>query len=256
MKDEKSGKKRIVEDPAALIQAAKRLRRDLAPLAFSSPVTHVYNPLEYAWEPYRVYLERFGLGPKRVFFLGMNPGPWGMAQTGIPFGEVTAVREWLRIDAPVDRPEGEHPKRPILGLDCGRSEVSGRRLWGLFSARWGDPDAFFREHFVANYCPLVFMDSGARNVTPDKLPAHEFVPLREVCDRHLKRMLEVLQPTYWVGIGQFAETCLRRIADQTGFPVERVRRILHPSPASPAANRGWGEAVEKVLVERGIWPRK
>ena len=36
---------------------------------------------------------------KRVVFLGMNPGPFGMAQVGVPFGEVAAVRDWLRIDA-------------------------------------------------------------------------------------------------------------------------------------------------------------
>jgi len=29
--------------------------------------------------------------------------------------------------------------------------------------------------------------------------------------------------------------------------------VLHPSPASPAANRGWGEAATRQLVELGVW---
>jgi len=42
----------------------------------------------------------------------MNPGPWGMAQTGVPFGEINAVKDWLGINAEVDKPQKQHPKRP------------------------------------------------------------------------------------------------------------------------------------------------
>jgi single-strand selective monofunctional uracil DNA glycosylase len=243
-----------------MAEAAMQLSRQVDGLQFTAPVEYVYNPLSYAWEAYGNYLERFARGPKRVLFLGMNPGPWGMAQTGIPFGEVAAVRDWLGIDAPIGRPKREHPKRPILGLACERSEVSGRRVWGLFAARSESPEAFFREHFVANYCPLVFMDSGGRNVTPDQLPARQTERLQEVCDQHLARTLELLKPTYLVGVGQYAEACLRRVAECIkGGPKEggrQVVRILHPSPASPAANRGWAPAVEKVLAETGVWVQK
>jgi single-strand selective monofunctional uracil DNA glycosylase len=179
-----------------------------------------------------------------------------MAQTGIPFGEVAAVREWLKIEAPVGRPDPEHPRRPIQGLACTRSEVSGKRLWGLFAALAGTPEAFFQDQFVANFCPLVFMDAQGRNVTPDKLPAAEAAPLREACDRHLVRILEILRPKTLVGVGQFAESCLLRAAEQLAYGKCEVLRILHPSPASPAANRGWAGIVEKVLVENGIWPKK
>ncbi len=240
----------------ALADAALELCRSLKQLSFSSPIHCVYNPLEYAWESYRTYLDRFATSKRRVLYLGMNPGPWGMAQTGIPFGEVTAVRDWLRISKPIGKPDPEHPKRPILGMQCGRSEVSGRRLWGLFAARSGTPEAFFREQFVANYCPLVFMDAGARNVTPDKLPAAEFNGLRVACDQHLTRTLEILQPAHCVGVGQFAEKCLLRVVERSETTPPVVLRILHPSPASPAANRGWDSAVEKVLEESGIWPKK
>ncbi len=238
--------------------AATKLRNQVEKLDFAAPVAYVYNPLDYAWAAYEHYLGRFARGPKRVLFLGMNPGPWGMAQTGIPFGEVNAVREWLRIDKPIGRPDREHPKRPILGMDCKRSEVSGRRVWGLFASRSESAEEFFQEHFVANYCPLVFMDAGGRNVTPDQLPASQSEPLRQVCDEHLARTLELLKPAYLVGVGQYAEACLRRVVGNAGVANASHRggeivRILHPSPASPVANRGWVPAVEKVLAETGVW---
>ena len=72
------------DTPGALIAAARKLSQAVDGLNFSSPVTHTYNPLNYAWAPHECYLRRFGKSRKRVIFLGMNPGPWGMAQTGVP----------------------------------------------------------------------------------------------------------------------------------------------------------------------------
>lgn len=233
----------------ALVAAARRLSSALAPMQFAPPVSHVYNPLEYAWAPHEAYLRRYGEGRRRIVFLGMNPGPFGMVQTGVPFGEIEAVRGWMGIEAPVERPVGENPKRPIEGFACARSEVSGRRLWGLFARRFGSPVAFFADHFVANYCPLAFFDHG-RNLTPDKLPAHETAPLEAACDAHLREMVAVLEPEWLVGVGGFAETRAREALAGTGV---RIARVLHPSPASPAANRGWAEAAEKQLRAQGIW---
>lgn len=235
------------------IAAAKRLSQRVERLAFAEPVTHVYNPLAYAWRAHKAYLTRLNENGIRVLFLGMNPGPWGMAQTGVPFGEVAAVRDWIGVEERVDRPEGEHPKRPIEGFACGRSEVSGRRLWGLFAERHGltsgGADAFFAEHFVANYCPLVFMTETGKNHTPDKLPASEREPLDAACDEHLAELLSIAEPEWAVGVGKYAEKCLKRVA---GDGV-RVTTVLHPSPASPAANRGWAEAATRQLVEVGVW---
>lgn len=233
----------------ALVAAARRLSSALAPMQFAPPVSHVYNPLEYAWAPHEAYLRRYGEGRRRIVFLGMNPGPFGMVQTGVPFGEIEAVRGWMGIDAPVERPVGENPKRPIEGFACARSEVSGRRLWGLFAQRFGSPEVFFADHFVANYCPLAFFDHG-RNLTPDKLPAHETAPLESACDAHLREMVAVLEPEWLVGVGGFAEARAREALAGTGV---RIARVLHPSPASPAANRGWAEAAEKQLRAQGIW---
>ncbi len=235
-----------------LIASAQRLAAALRPLEFSPPAAYVYRTLDYAWEAHRVYLERFGKGRKRVLFLGMNPGPFGMAQTGVPFGEVSAVRDWLGIDVPIGKPVPEHPKRPIEGFKCKRSEVSGRRLWGLFADRFGSAQAFTKDHFVLNYCPLIWMSATGANLTPDKLPAAEMVPVEKACMKHLEEVIGVLRPSYLIGIGGFAEERLRRAALPAGSPVT-IGRILHPSPASPAANRGWAETASRQLAELGIW---
>lgn len=236
------------------LEAADQLAKDLRGLSFGPPVTHVYNPLEYAREAHAAYLERYAQGPKRVLFLGMNPGPFGMAQTGVPFGEIPAVRDWLGIEAPVGKPKNEHAARPIQGFACPRSEVSGRRLWGLFAERFGSAKAFFEEHFVANYCPLVFMESSGKNRTPDKLAPAEMRAVYAACDRHLRRVIEALEARWVIGVGGFAEG--RALAVAEAMPAgqrPRVGRILHPSPASPAANRDWPGQVQAQMKTQGLW---
>ena len=232
-----------------LIDAARRLSAKVDALAFAPPVSHVYNPLDYAWAPHEKYLRRYGASKKRIVFLGMNPGPFGMVQTGVPFGEIAAVRDWMGIHAEIVAPSEQNPKRPIEGFACARSEVSGRRLWGLFAERFGSAEAFFAEHFVANYCPLAFFDGG-RNLTPDKLPAAEQAPLLAACDAFLRESIEILQPEWVIGVGAWAEQRAREAL--AGLPL-RFGRVLHPSPASPAANRGWSEAATRQLVELGVW---
>jgi single-strand selective monofunctional uracil DNA glycosylase len=243
---------------AQLLAAARALRDDVAKLRFSPPVTHVYNPLDYAWEGHRQYLERFGNGPKRIVFLGMNPGPFGMMQTGVPFGEVAAVRDWMGIHADIPPPRAQHPKRPIQGFDCPRSEVSGRRLWNWAALRYGSAETFFADAFVINYCPLVFLEHSCRNRTPEQLPAAELRPLYAACDRHLAASIVALQPAWLIGIGGFAEKRLKRLVQESDLlDSELARRlnigqVLHPSPASPAANRGWIEAVDQRMRDYGL----
>lgn len=225
-----------------LVRAVERLR-------FSEPVTHVYNPLVYARAIHDQYLERYGQGEREIILLGMNPGPFGMAQTGVPFGEVSAVRDWLGLSAPVKRPANENPKRPILGLECPRSEVSGQRLWGWAQERFGTPQKFFKRFYIANHCPLVFMVASGRNFTPDKLPAAEREPLLEACDLALRRTVELMKPKWAIGVGAYAEKRIEIACE--GIDV-RTGRILHPSPASPSANRGWAAQAERDFEALGI----
>lgn len=226
-----------------------QLLAELAGLRFAAPVTHVYNPLVYARAQHDLYWTRFGAGPREILLLGMNPGPWGMAQTGVPFGEISSVRDWLQLDAPIGKPAREHPKRPVTGLACPRREVSGARLWGWARDRFQTPERFFSRFFIANYCPLSFMESSGRNRTPDKLPRAERTPLFEACDRHLRGMVALLQPRWVIGVGNFATRRARTaLADQQ---IE-IGKILHPSPASPIANRGWAPRAMADLAALGI----
>ncbi|NLL36015.1 MAG: single-stranded DNA-binding protein [Fretibacterium sp.] len=241
-------------------EAVEQLNRGLESLQLGGAATCVYNPLIYARSVFDAYLARYGATRKRVVFLGMNPGPWGMAQTGVPFGEVNVVRDWLQLSAPIGRPKLEHPQYPIHGLGCKRSEVSGRRLWGLFRKRFGNPKSFFEKHFVVNYCPLLFIaDSprkngtmGGRNLTPDKLPAEVRHPLYALCNRHLTDVIEALEPTHIVGIGAFAEA---RAREAMGEGLQ-ISRVLHPSPASPQSNRDWEGTATRQLIEQGVWPQE
>lgn len=232
-----------------LTQITNRLIRDLENLAFAPPVTHVYNPLLYARRPYDQYLKKYARWPTEVVLVGMNPGPWGMAQTGIPFGEIVAVMDWMGIDAPVGKPAYENPKRPVTGFDCARSEVSGRRLWGWAKETFGTPEAFFARFFVINYCPLLFMEAEGRNRTPDKLPIAERTPLLAACDQALQDTLACISPRFAVGIGAFAARRVKAVAKNMDIT---LGQITHPSPANPRANRGWVTFIKEEFRQMGI----
>jgi single-strand selective monofunctional uracil DNA glycosylase len=233
----------------AIVAIVRKLARAVDRLSFASPVEYVYDPLDYARAPHEAYLRRYGRGKKTVVFVGMNPGPFGMTQTGVPFGDVAMVRDWLHLDGKVGRPDVEHPKRPVLGFACTRSEVSGTRFWGWARDRFGEPERFFERFFVANYCPLVFMEASGRNLTPDKLPAKERAPLFSACNDALGKIVALMNPEFVIGIGGFATARAREALP--GFK-GTIGTILHPSPASPKANRGWANLVDQELAAYGI----
>lgn len=237
-----------------IIAAAAALRDTVNKFSFAEPTAYVYNPLDYAWSAHERYLKLYATGRKRVLMIGMNPGPFGMAQTGVPFGEVAAVTHWLNINAKnaaVGKPPVEHPKRIVDGFDCPKSEVSGRRLWGLMRERFGVPGKFFKDHFITNYCPLVFMEASSRNRTPDKLPVAEAAPLFEACDAFLRELVTLLKPQLVIGVGAFAEKrAIETLADCDGIT---FGRILHPSPASPLANKDWPGTATRQLKDMGVW---
>ena len=231
------------------VSISRWLSREVDVLQFGTPITCVYNPLVYARKAHESYLKQHAKQGIDVLFLGMNPGPWGMAQTGVPFGEVALVRDFLGVHEPVLQPLIIHPKRPIDGFSCTRSEVSGKRLWGWVQERFKKASAFNKRFFIANYCPLVFMEESGRNRTPDKLPAKEYEPLFLACDEALRRLVKWCQPKHVIGVGKFAEN---RALAAIGNTDISIGTILHPSPASPAANRGWQQQAEKQLSSQGI----
>jgi single-strand selective monofunctional uracil DNA glycosylase len=232
-----------------LAAVSRQLSNKVSRLTFLPPVAYVYNPLAYARAPHEAYLERYGSARGGVVLIGMNPGPFGMVQTGVPFGDVGLVRDWLGLEAPVKAPASQHEKRPVLGFACKRSEVSGSRLWGWARQRFEEPARFFARFFVLNYCPLAFVEASGKNLTPDRLPAAEKAPLFAACDDALRQAVEILEPRHVVGIGGFAEARARAALD--GYELA-ISTILHPSPANPSANKSWSTTIERQLREAGI----
>ena len=122
-------------------------------------------------------------------------------------------------------------------------------MWGAIAQHYGDPPNFFAEHFIANYCPLIFMEAGGRNITPDKLPQKERDPLFEACDAFLLRLTRILEPQWVVGVGRFAAIRASEVLREKSV---LVGQILHPSPANPRANRDWQGEVRQQLNNQGI----
>ncbi len=234
-----------------ILAAAQELSAEVGKLSFSTPVAYTYNPLDYAWAGHEAYVRRFGEGRKDMFFLGMNPGPFGMAQTGVPFGEIAAVTLWMGISAAIGQPAATHPKRPVQGFSCPRSEVSGRRLWGLFEEMFGTAENFFARAYVANYCPLIWMSETGANITPDKLPREQVAAVDAACRRHLVQLLEITQPGLLVGVGAYAlkqlELAVAELPEETRKGMV-LGTILHPSPASPVANKFWPQRPREQLL--------
>lgn len=233
-----------------IVDIAARLRDQVRPLHFSTPASYVYFPLDYAWEPHRLYLEKWGGRGADTLLLGMNPGPYGMAQTGVPFGAVKPVRDWLDCTAPVAAPAGTHPKRPVQGFACPRNEVSGMRLWGWAEQVFGTPEAFFARFFVINYCPLLFLAENAANVVPEKLKKAELAQVLGPCNEAVRATALAMGARRVVGVGSFAEARARDALAGTGVA---IGRILHPSPANPAAHSDWGDQASAQLRHLGVF---
>jgi len=233
----------------------RQLCEELRTLKFRWPVTYIYNPIDYAWGAHSEFVRKYLDCEKKVLFIGMNPGPFGMAQSGVPFGEVNLVRDWLDIHGEIVKPTREHPKKPILGFDCTRKEVSGARFWGFFKRFCGIPEVFFRHVFVHNLCPLLFMNDNGRNLTPPDLPIAERRQLNEICHRNLCQVVRLLNVQIIVGIGKYAQERAKYAMEEAGLGAQvRVESILHPSPANPSANKGWEESAIKQLEELGLLP--
>ncbi|XP_012233576.1 single-strand selective monofunctional uracil DNA glycosylase [Linepithema humile] len=233
-----------------LLSIEQKLCAKLQNITFPSSVQYIYNPLEYAFETHAMYVRKYCTGVKKILFVGMNPGPWGMSQTGVPFGEISMVRDWLKISGPVGHPSKEHSDRKVMGFQCTRSEISGLRLWGLFKELCGSPENFFEHAYIHNYCPLAFMDVKARNITPAELKGEGQNILHEACDRSLIDIIQLLKAEIIIGIGNYAEKRIQLAVQTAGLSVE-VMVLRHPSPRA-VGNNNWKEIAKQRLEELGL----
>ncbi|MED6337735.1 MAG: uracil-DNA glycosylase family protein [Candidatus Thermoplasmatota archaeon] len=251
----------VVDD---LIMAAKQLsnscNKSIKKIERETIVAHATNPLDYAWPHHEQYLTNWGGLGAKTLLLGMNPGPWGMAQSGVPFGSTEVAKSKLKIKpCQLTTPSNAHPKRPIIGLDLERQEISGQRLWSLMFDHFGNGKNVFSNIFVVNHCPLLLLGESGKNLTPDNLSATVMKPILEACDEHLKKVVDIMGITRIIGVGKYAEKRARLAFDagKTGDGITKSGRKIditscwHPSPASPLANRNdgadWRANVISVL---------
>ncbi|XP_066583547.1 single-strand selective monofunctional uracil DNA glycosylase [Prorops nasuta] len=227
------------------------LSEQLKKISFENPVFYVYNPLEYASEVHAKYVNKYCTTSKKILFLGMNPGPWGMSQTGVPFGEISMVRDWLKLSGVIQKPTNEHPERQITGFDCKRSEISGKRFWSLMQELYGIPENLFRFAYVHNYCPIALMDKSGRNITPPELKGNkQQKALYDFCDKALVDIIRLLNIEVIVGIGRFAEKRAEIVAKSNNLEIKTLY-IPHPSPRA-VGNQNWSDKAKYMLQEYGF----
>lgn len=242
---------------SSVLKITTRLRDRASKICFEHKVGWYYNPLDYAWPVHRAYKESLCNPSGRALLVGMNPGPWGMGQTGVPFGDPQIVGDWMGLgkDFVIKKPASERDSRPVNGFDSERREGSGQRLYGFLKECFGNLKNFFEANFVISYCPLLMFTPEAKNLTPPNLLKKEKKKIYSICDPYLKDMINIYSPEVLVGIGKFATERLREVSPSDG---DDIFRIPHPSPANPEATRNggsyWRSRVKKVLTEANLIP--
>ncbi len=96
------------------------------------------------------------------------------------------------------------------------------------------------------------MNKTGKNLTPPDLRAAERKPLNDLCHRYLCHVVRLLRVKVVVGIGKFAKERAKVALEDGGIEGVRVEAIMHPSPANPAANKGWEEVAKRQLEELGL----
>ncbi|KAL1122807.1 hypothetical protein AAG570_003133 [Ranatra chinensis] len=236
--------------PELILQIELKLSRRLRDTDFGPSVEYVYDPLTYAYDIHSKFVRKFCLGTKEILFLGMNPGPWGMMQNGVPFGENTSVQQFLGLFGTVVKPEREHPLRPVLGLACRRSEVSGKRFWSLARLLGAsEAEVFFRHCFVYNYFPLCLIGSHGKNVTPPELKAAVQRSIESACDSALCEVISLLNVKVVIGIGRFSEKKALNVVSRAGLNDVKVLFLPHPSPRNPATNKDWLTTTKQLIID-------
>ncbi|XP_059470377.1 single-strand selective monofunctional uracil DNA glycosylase [Neocloeon triangulifer] len=226
-------------------------------LKFSDPVFMVYDPVEYAGGIYFQYLQRFCRSPKHLLILGMNPGPWGMGQTGIPFGDVDTVKNYLGLAEfgfLIRQPTQQHPSKIVTGLDCHRKEPSGTKLWGLVKklTNYCPAEIALANIIVHNFCPLIFLKESGCNLTPEELKAsNKKEELFNLCSTALYHSLRVLQCSQILCIGKFAEKRADLMVKKFSLNA-LVYSIPHPSPRNVSGRVNWEENAMASLSASGL----
>ncbi len=241
---------------------------DLAPALRRATGWRIWNPGLYGetWHARFRRLYRPGQHPLVVF--GLNPGPYGMAQTGIPFTDIRRLVSALPDLAAELRGRGERVEPPGLappGLRpyLSRSfESSAVRVYRFLKKGWGGAERGWTEVVVANPCTLLFIDPAeGKNRTPADLARAARLrgsgrdQVRELVEsfgririRCAVESIEALSPRGAILLGKDVQAALgpalRRILGEA-----RVIPWEHPARAVPES---WASGLLSALRRRGL----
>ncbi|XP_073819638.1 uncharacterized protein isoform X2 [Musca autumnalis] len=215
---------------------------------------HTYNPVVHAAEIHCNYLQKYLDSPKRILFVGMNPGRYGALQTGIPFGNITTVKIGMGLKGRITPTPGQRGKIRIRGLEAPEVEhdSSSTRFWRLISELFDGAenylDLLFEKCFVHNFCPLVFIDSDGLNVS---LPYIEPNPrLFAECRKTLGKQITLLKPDLIICIGKFVRSMLSKTRQAKG---REILMIEHPSYKNYISADKWIEDAKEVFQSNGLF---
>ncbi|XP_073844130.1 single-strand selective monofunctional uracil-DNA glycosylase-like [Musca autumnalis] len=202
----------------------------------------IYRPLDYAAQIYRNFLQKYLNGPKRILFVGMNPSRYGSLLTGIPFGDITTVRDRMQLDV-----------SSLDSMEIGE-EQSSQRFWNLIKSIFNDEqdfiDRFFQNCFVHNVCPLVFINNNGHNVSFQSLAERMTMETRQIeviCRSYLELQVQLLQPEIIIAVGWYAFNMLRSLDYyKNGRCI--VEKIPHPSPKNFDSELDWINVCKPMLI--------
>ncbi|CAG9789212.1 unnamed protein product, partial [Diatraea saccharalis] len=198
---------REIDLSCKFIDLIDELNSSLELLELPKSIQCIYNPTIYARHTFEKYVCKYCNTKKQIVYFGMNPGPWGMSQTGI----------------------------------------SGKRFWGLFKDLCDTPENFFNTSFVYNYLPQQWMKSNGCNITPADFKMMEMEPLFEICDPIFIRVLELYDVKTIVAIGKFCEVRAHRaLKKYLPDHSIQVVYLPHPSPRS-VNNNNWDQKARDHL---------
>jgi single-strand selective monofunctional uracil DNA glycosylase len=137
----------------------------------------VLDPSRYGERWHAPFRRLYPPRARPLLVFGLNPGPYGMAQTGIPFTDLKRLAQGLpRLAAELAR-SGERLSLPGLAPSSLQPfltrtfESSSVRVHRFLRLAHGSAERAFREVVFVNPCPLLFIDRAlGENRTPADLP--------------------------------------------------------------------------------------
>jgi single-strand selective monofunctional uracil DNA glycosylase len=223
----------------------------------------VLNPGRYGERWHARFRRAYPMSPRPLLVFGLNPGPYGMAQTGVPFTDLKRLESalpglWKDLVAsgePVTRP-GLAP--PSLARHLTRTfESSSVRVYRFLERAYGRPELALREVVFVNPCPLLFIDpeTGA-NRTPADLPralrarkaaelVHAFEELRRAT---VLEAVAELEPRGAILLGRDVAAAVGE-ALRAALGARSVVEWEHPARAVPET---WSRGLADELRKRGL----